>query len=93
MKMRCSSPILLGRFDKFAPKNFQAFSEYEVTNVNSHTEYKSNLLRKSVYASFMNELEVDSIFKSSRKLNYKFKFLHVCTQKFSIKCLVSNFVF
>ena len=31
-----SSPMLFGRFESFALQNLQAFSKYEVTNVNVH---------------------------------------------------------
>ena len=31
-----SSPILFGWFESFALQNLQAFSKYEVTNVNVH---------------------------------------------------------
>ena len=58
-----SSPMLFGWFERFALQNLQAFSKYEVTNVNVHI-----LLLESVYTSLMSEFDVVSVFRSSRQL-------------------------
>ena len=80
-KLPCSSPILLGWFESFAPQNLQAFSKNEVTNVNVNTKHKSNF---SVRICLNFEFKVVSVFRSSRKhLQYSisaaFKPVHVCT--------------
>ena len=62
-----SSPMLFGWFESFALQNLQAFSKYEVTNVNVHI-----LLWESVYTSFMSEFDVVSVFRYL-PVNYKLK--------------------
>ena len=91
-----SSPMLFGWFESFALQNLQAFSKYEVTNVNVHI-----LLWESVYTSFMSEFDAVGfqIFPSIISLNFvktaAFKPLSLnhFEELLPIKCFVSNIVF